>query len=772
MNNGNSRKSLKNDTAYGSGSRWVIPGIAIIVAVLGTHIVLALLKYSHALSLSTNDPVELFSDSLIVVGALMLIGFIRKAQAQGSALEESEEKLSALIKSAAGIILVLSPDFRVLEFNTEAERVFGARREEVLNRGFFRLIADAQTRQAFETELRNIFGPCATAEFESVIESGAAAHLVAWRINCARDARGNPWAIIAVGYDITGRKETERELRESEARYRSLFENSPVALFEIDYSGVKLYIDDLVSKGVRDLRELFDSRPDAVAECAALAKITDVNKIALELFEAPSKKVFGTGLGAIFTPDSFTGFKEDLISLSQGGMRSEVKNVARTLAGQERNVVVRTFVAPGYENTWAKTMCSLIDITESKREKDLSDSLNGINSVINSTLDFDQIMKNVVREAGLAIGSEAAGILLDENNFWVVRYGYGLAETLIGTRFDEEGAPKAALGAGEGGPIVSQNTALDPRLNRELIRTYKIRSLLMVTLKVRGEIIGALYFSYHSAAVPFSESQIDFANKLAAALSLSLENAGLYAEERNISHTLQESLLTMPDSLQGVDFGHLYRAASAAMEVGGDFYDIFELEHGRIGCVIGDVSGKGLNAATMTSLVKNTIKAYAYQEESAALIVAKTNEVLSAAFEPASLVTVFFGILDLDTGVFSYCSAGHPPALLRRASGEVEFLDIRSAALGVFPGLEFASGEVSVGPDDIVVLYTDGLIEARCENALYGPDRLATLIKRLDHPDALSVPDAIFTEIDAACCCALRDDIAVLALRRTARKAA
>lgn len=239
-------------------------------------------------------------------------------------------------------------------------------------------------------------------------------------------------------------------------------------------------------------------------------------------------------------------------------------------------------------------------------------------------------------------------------------------------------------------------------------------------------------------------------------------NARLYAAQRNIADTLQEALLTMPQKIKGIDFGHFYRSATATMKVGGDFYDLFELEHDRVGIVIGDVSGKGLQASSLTSLVKNAIKAYAYQEKSPASIMAKANVVVQKESIPAIFITVFFGILDIKTGRLVYCSAGHPPGILKRTTSETSPLTTSSPMIGAFSALNYIDDKVDLKKGDALILYTDGVIEARNNGELFGEEKLVSLIKDLDCLETSKLPRAIIGEITDFTGGKLSDDVAIL----------
>ena len=417
-------------------------------------------------------------------------------------------------------------------------------------------------------------------------------------------------------------------------------------------------------------------------------------------------------------------------------------------------------------------LLAIEDTTERKRlraelvvAKELSDALNDINAVIHSTLDFDRIMRRVIKESTKSIRCDTASLALREDDHWLVKYAYRLSRGLVGTRLTKRGMPHMALAARTKKPVVIDDAYADDRVNREVVRKNRIRSVLIVPLMVKGEVIGTLAFNRHSAPVAFTADQVDFAVKLAASVSLALENGRLYAEERSIADTLQKALLTVPEQIPGVDFGYLYRSATAeAAEVGGDFYDLFELGHNRLAIVIGDISGKGLEAATLTSLVKNIIKAYAYEESTPALVMAKTNDTVMKTFAPSMFATVFFGILNTRSGRLTYCAAGHPPALVIRKTGHVSTLDRASPVIGAFAGQEYVDDERTLAKADILFAYTDGVTEARRRTRFFGQERLISLAKKLKPASAKEVPPLIFEEVMDFTGGKLADDVALLAV--------
>ena len=159
-------------------------------------------------------------------------------------------------------------------------------------------------------------------------------------------------------------------LRESEARYRLVFENSPISVWEEDFSEVKGFLDHLRSEGSEDINDYFAKHPEAVQKCAQLVRIVDVNRATLELLEASEKEALFAGLADTFTLESFDRFRENLVGLWYGKTKMTGDAVVKTLRGELRNVTVHAAVCPGYEETLSRVLVSLTDITERKRAEE------------------------------------------------------------------------------------------------------------------------------------------------------------------------------------------------------------------------------------------------------------------------------------------------------------------------------------------------------------------------------------------------------------------
>jgi PAS domain S-box-containing protein len=170
--------------------------------------------------------------------------------------------------------------------------------------------------------------------------------------------------------EIADHQQTAAALKASETRYRCLFEESPISLWEEDFSKVRQYFDQLRASGSIDFRAYFETHPEAVVHCARLVRVVDTNKATLELLGTDDKKETMTDLANLFTEASLTVFREELITLACGGLKFQSEASHRRLTGEQIHVVLCLRVAPGYETSLGNVMISVLDITDRKRAEE------------------------------------------------------------------------------------------------------------------------------------------------------------------------------------------------------------------------------------------------------------------------------------------------------------------------------------------------------------------------------------------------------------------
>jgi len=296
-----------------------------------------------------------------------------------------------------------------------------------------------------------------------------------------------------------------------------------------------------------------------------------------------------------------------------------------------------------------------------------------------------------------------------------------------------------------------------------------MRSAIVVPMTTRGRTLGALTWVNGLSGRRFDAQDVDLAQELARRCATAIDNARLYSDRAYIARTLQQSLLPveLPD-IPGIETAARFRPTGEGNEVGGDFYDVFETGNRGWTIVMGDVCGKGPDAAAVTALARYTLRAAAMRERLPSRSLAVLNEALLRQRDDRRFCTVAYTYLEkLDRGARAGISTGgHPLPILLRADGSVEPVGAPGTVLGVVPDPDLADEAVTLEPGDSLIFYTDGVIESRVtSNGVLDERRLEELVATC----AGSGPDAIAARIEEAAVMSQdgrpRDDIAVLVLR-------
>ncbi len=244
----------------------------------------------------------------------------------------------------------------------------------------------------------------------------------------------------------------------------------------------------------------------------------------------------------------------------------------------------------------------------------------------------------------------------------------------------------------------------------------------------------------------------------------------LYRRERKIAQILQRNLLPkeLPD-LPGYEIGTKYAAAVQGMVIGGDYYDFIPLkDKDYCAFAIGDVCGKGMQAAVQTYLVKYSLRAFAREDPSPSVVISRINWTFCQEVEDGAFVTLAYGLLDHRTDTLQYCIAGHPiPVVYRHAKEDFEMLKSNGSIVGVIPDTRYDGSIIRLKQGDVAVFYTDGITEARNADGFFGEEKLKEIIKSSADMSAQAVADKIFGSVSRFTSNHLNDDAAVIVLKKT-----
>jgi len=239
----------------------------------------------------------------------------------------------------------------------------------------------------------------------------------------------------------------------------------------------------------------------------------------------------------------------------------------------------------------------------------------------------------------------------------------------------------------------------------------------------------------------------------------------LQQQEEELKRAREIQQMLLPNTLPQLAGVQIAGAWQPAREVGGDYFDVIQLDKGRLGICVGDVAGKGITAALLMANLQASFRAFATTEASPQVVCTKLNKFLCANIASGKFVTFFYAVLDADARTLTYENAGHSPGLLLRSNGTTETLQGGGAVLGALPDWTYHDYTAQLQPGDQLLLSTDGITEA--ENAKleeFGDERLLEAA-RARHGSALEVQRAIMRQVTAFCDGNFRDDATLLVLR-------
>jgi PAS domain S-box-containing protein len=468
-------------------------------------------------------------------------------------------------------------------------------------------------------------------------------------------------------------------------------------------------------------------------------------------------------------------------------LEQEVEGEAPGAPGERRHWLISCTPVLGVEGAAIGVSSVVIDVTERRERLERERAarrragfLARAGELLESSLDYETTLRNLARIVVPEIVDWCAIHVVDdvgEPRLVAAAHADPDKERLAWA-LDERFPPDPNAPQGPAAVMRSGSTQVIPEVTDELLeaaavhpeqleilRGLGLRASIVAPLRARGRTLGAITFVAAETHRGFTREDIDLVEELARRAALSVDNARLYTERSRIAHTLQAELLpaTLPD-IPGVAVAVRYRAAGELNEVGGDFYDVFERPVGWA-FEIGDVSGKGAEAAAVTALARHTVRTASLQPAAPRELLGTLNDALLVQRAGSEFCTVCLASLALegDRARFTVALGGHPPALVLRADGRVEAHGVPGTLLGVFADPDIRETETVLEPGDTVLLYTDGVTEAGPVGGEIGDDGLAELLARLR---GLS-PDAIVDAVEQAAVDIQdgkpRDDIALVA---------
>ncbi|HKE01603.1 MAG TPA: GAF domain-containing SpoIIE family protein phosphatase [Planctomycetota bacterium] len=397
---------------------------------------------------------------------------------------------------------------------------------------------------------------------------------------------------------------------------------------------------------------------------------------------------------------------------------------------------------------------------------------------VSSTIDVERLLVSIVDKAIAVTRAERGFLLLRDPNG---------KELSIRLARDARGAPLAGDLRYSKSVVAQVETSGEPvrsmvnsdaealELGRSVF-DLKIRAVMCVPLRASGDrVLGAVYVDSRVASREFSPADLAFFAAFGSQATIALENARLVqdslekermAQELRIAHDIQRRMLpaTSPD-LPGFT---LAGACEALTEAAGDSFDFVSLPDGSVAIVVGDVSGHGIGPALVTVSARARLRSYLGLGHDLGDAVTRLNRDLRSEMEEGMFQTLFVAVIDARAGTLRYVNAGHPPPMLRRAAGGAFTALARTGvALGFLDEPYAPSGTVELARGDVLVAFSDGLVEARrSDGELFGEQRLRDAIGRAAASSADAIVRTLIDETKRFGGGRAEDDLTVVALRR------
>jgi PAS domain S-box-containing protein len=698
-----------------------------------------------------------YDDGGRVVGAATIARDITQQRLAERELRIARQQLAIITRAGADGITIQDASGRIVYANDSAARMSGypdarsfesATVEEVLAR-FDLLHEDGRHFSPEELPDRRILRGEEQAEalIRVVARETGEENWTLVRAAPMRDDDGTIGHVVNVFHHVTEQKRAEQQLKVQNALLEAQSEASEVGMVLISPQG------EIVSAN-RRFGELWNIPEDILN--------TRSNEAAMEVVK-----------GQVADPDAFSERERYLSHRTDEDVRDEIalkdgrviERYSRTLEDETGAIYGRI----GYFR----------DVTEDRKREEGQRFLAQATKELVSSLDYHATLSRIARMAVPQLADWCAvDILEPDGSLKLLAIAHPESSKVEWAREFRRafpidmtaptGLPRVIrTGKSELYPSID-SALLEASLDEErleVIRELQLSSVMLLPLRARGRTLGTISFVFAESGRSYGEADLVLAEDLASRAALALDNARLYRERDDIARTLQEGLLPGPfPDVPGIELAARYQAAGEGIDVGGDFYDAFDTADGAWALVVGDVCGKGPQAAALMGTARHTIRAAALREHRPSAVLTTLNTALQQQSREQWFCTVCYVRLRPrpEGARLTVCAAGHPLPAILRADGTVEFAGTPGTLLGVFTDIELTDASVDLGPGDALVLFTDGLTDADRTGREFGQKWLTDVLARNVGGSVEEIARSLEREVLGDQNQGLPDDLAIL----------
>jgi PAS domain S-box-containing protein len=681
--------------------------------------------------------------------------------------------LDALIRA----VIVTRPNGEIVLWNRAAEELYGWAEHEVLGRQIVELLVPTPALDlANEVMSQVVSGEPWRGDFSVLRRDGDPVRVYVID-RAVLDATGQVVGIVGVSEDVTEQRLFERQAADLAERLALALDAGGFGTWRWDMATGRVEWDPSLEQLYGLEPGTFDGTYDAYT---ALVHPDDLDKTLATVREAVRTK-------SAYVVDHRVVWPDGSVHWVQGKGRvilDGAGEVAGTI-GCTADVTEQMRVVFEQERSRARA----VESAETERlSRERLQFLGEINDALSHSDDEQQLMRNVTRAAVPKLGDYCGIYVLPESGGTTpeieiahtdpaqVAYARELQERFPFDPTSSTGIPAVIRsGRSEFHPEIDEETLREADTTdeaRDVARALDLRSAIAVPLVKRGRVLGAMQFVNTRSSRAYTSADLTLAEVVAARIASALANMRLRAHQRLIATTLQSSLL--PESLPeipGLEVAVGYWAAGEGTEVGGDFYDVFEVDSGWA-VVIGDVCGTGPVAASLTGLVRHTIRAAAWQRAPHDEVLRQVNNAVLRSGRSTFCTALFATLTETARGYrFEMVSGGHPLPIVLRADGTTETVGSPGTLLGAFADPRLITVANDIGPGESLVMYTDGITDVRPPHDL-STAALEQIVVRAagGAGSATEVIDRLGHELSAILPIAERnDDIALLVIKAPAK---